>query len=118
MPSSSHEDAGQDDSFTSPQEVLSAAEEDATNHGHAHENELTKEQAWCLYVSHFLSMWNSRTYEYGAVSLRSKHIDIGRRLILPAAQILFIQAAFPGNLLASSIKYVPPSLANLYTSPH
>jgi hypothetical protein len=28
---------------------------------------LTAEQAWCLYVSHFFSMWTSRTYEHGAV---------------------------------------------------
>lgn len=33
------------------------------------DNELTPAQAWCLYLSHFLSMWNSRTYEYGAVPL-------------------------------------------------
>ena len=29
----------------------------------------TSKQAWCLYVSHFLSMWNSRTYEYATVSM-------------------------------------------------
>ena len=31
-------------------------------------DEVTNRQAWCLYLSHFLSMWNSRTYEFGAVS--------------------------------------------------
>lgn len=35
----------------------------------ANDNLLTGRQAWCLYVSHFLSMWNSRTYEYAAVSI-------------------------------------------------
>lgn len=28
---------------------------------------LTKGQAWSLYLSHSLSMWNSRMYEFGAV---------------------------------------------------
>ena len=31
------------------------------------DDNLTKSQAWCLFFSHFLSMWNSRMYEYGAV---------------------------------------------------
>ena len=63
--------------------------------------EMTIGQAWCLYLSHFLSMWNSRLYEFGVVStllpvtwLKTKDLN----------QILFIQAAFPGNLTASSIK--------------
>ena len=34
----------------------------------AEEEELTPPQAYCLYASHFLSMWNSRAYEYGSVS--------------------------------------------------
>lgn len=29
---------------------------------------LTRSQAWGLYVSHFLSTWNARTYEFAAVS--------------------------------------------------
>ena len=32
-------------------------------------DELTSVQAYYLYVSHFLSMWNSRMYEFGAVSI-------------------------------------------------
>lgn len=28
---------------------------------------LTKRQAYCLFVSHILSMWNSRMYEFGVV---------------------------------------------------
>ena len=31
------------------------------------EMEMTASQAWCLYCSHMLSMWNSRLYEFGAV---------------------------------------------------
>ena len=31
------------------------------------EREMTASQAWCLYSSHLLSMWNSRMYEFGAV---------------------------------------------------
>ena len=34
---------------------------------YAHSDELTRKQAWCLYLSHFLSMWNSRMYEFAAV---------------------------------------------------
>ena len=30
---------------------------------------LTKRQAYCLFISHTLSMWNSRMYEFGVVSL-------------------------------------------------
>ena len=32
------------------------------------DEELTPSQAYCLYASHLLSMWNSRAYEYGSVS--------------------------------------------------
>ncbi|MCJ1270058.1 hypothetical protein MMC22_009952 [Lobaria immixta] len=60
------------------------------------DDELTKGQAWCLYLSHFLSMWNSRTYEYGA--------------------ILFIQAAFPGNLLPSCINGITETVCVLISS--
>ena len=28
---------------------------------------LTKRQAYCLFMSHTLSMWNSRMYEFGVV---------------------------------------------------
>ena len=70
-------------------------------------NEVTRSQAWCLYLSHFLSMWNSRMYEFGAVSSQLREGDgswFNRADVL--VQILFIQSAFPGNLTASSIKYV------------
>lgn len=32
-----------------------------------HFDSLTKRQAYCLFISHILSMWNSRTYEFGVV---------------------------------------------------
>ncbi len=32
-------------------------------------DDVTTGQAYCLYLSHFLSMWNSRMYEFGAVSV-------------------------------------------------
>lgn len=42
------------------------------NASHDSDDEVTRGQAWCLYCSHFLSMWNSRIYEFGAVS-RTTH---------------------------------------------
>lgn len=32
------------------------------------EMDLNKTQAWALYLSHFLSTWNGRSYEFAAVS--------------------------------------------------
>lgn len=43
------------------------SEEDKVHDDHA--DEVTAGQAYCLYLSHFLSMWNSRMYEFGAVSI-------------------------------------------------
>ncbi|KIX94121.1 uncharacterized protein Z520_10147 [Fonsecaea multimorphosa CBS 102226] len=63
---------------------------------HAHDDDLTRAKAWCLYLSHFLSMWNSRTYEYAA--------------------ILFIQAAFPGNLLPSAINGIAETVCVIVSS--
>jgi len=33
------------------------------------ENGMTRDQAWNLYTSHFLSTWNVRGYEFAAVSV-------------------------------------------------
>lgn len=33
------------------------------------QDDLTPRTAWCLYLSHFLSMWISRTYEYATVGM-------------------------------------------------
>lgn len=50
---------------------LSSSPTNESEHGNEfaadRDDALTGSQAWCLYISHFLSMWNSRTYEYGAV---------------------------------------------------
>lgn len=44
-------------------------DEDVVNDSqHAQVDELDSTQAYCLYVSHLLSMWNSRMYEFGVVS--------------------------------------------------
>ena len=37
------------------------------NDRNAHSHEFTTRQAYLLYASHSLSMWNSRMYEYGVV---------------------------------------------------
>ena len=50
-----------------------------------------------LYISHFLSMWNSRFFEFGAV--------------------LFIAKIFPGTLLPVSIYAVVRSAAAIVLSP-
>lgn len=39
------------------------------NVNYAHCDDLTQKQAWCLYLSHFLSMWNSRMYEWAVVKI-------------------------------------------------
>ncbi|KAL2037969.1 hypothetical protein N7G274_009188 [Stereocaulon virgatum] len=56
----------------------------------------TGRQAYRLYVSHSLSMWNSRMYEFSV--------------------ILFIQAAFPENLRASSINGIAETICVLFFS--
>ena len=50
----------------------------------AHFDSLTKRQAYCLFFSHILSMWNSRMYEFGVVRILRcffrvrQPIDVGR----------------------------------------
>ncbi|KAA6409009.1 MAG: hypothetical protein FRX48_07353 [Lasallia pustulata] len=53
-------------------------------------------QAWNLYVSHALSTWNVRTYEFAA--------------------ILFTASAYPQTLLASSIRGICNTLASICLS--
>jgi solute carrier family 40 (iron-regulated transporter), member 1 len=50
-----------------------------------------------LYVSHFLSTWNSRVFEFGAV--------------------LYLAAAFPGTLLPLSVYAVARSLSAIVFAP-
>ena len=40
---------------------------DSEGDGDASFETLTKRQAYCLFMSHTLSMWNSRMYEFGVV---------------------------------------------------
>lgn len=61
--SSAGEREGQSEPFLSSTDTSEHAEQPVDDH----DDELTAGQAWCLYLSHFLSMWNSRAYEYGAV---------------------------------------------------
>ncbi|MCJ1357628.1 MAG: hypothetical protein MMC33_007624 [Icmadophila ericetorum] len=56
---------------------------------------LTKVQAWNLYMSHTLSTWNARTYEFAA--------------------ILFTASAFPDTLLASSVRLMVTIIVNRAT---
>jgi len=57
----------------------------------------TRAQLWNLYISHFLSMWNSRGYEFGAV--------------------LFTASAYPSTLAASSIRGMIVTVSMLFLSP-
>lgn len=50
-----------------------------------------------LYVSHFLSTWNSRVFEFGAV--------------------LFLASIFPETLLPSSVYALSRALAAIFLSP-
>ncbi|KAG0131314.1 hypothetical protein HOY82DRAFT_608276 [Tuber indicum] len=59
------------------------------------EEALTKSQLWGMYLSHSLSTWNSRRYEFAA--------------------ILFAASAYPGNLTASSIRFVQTLTLRLET---
>ncbi|TVY56040.1 Solute carrier family 40 member 2 [Lachnellula cervina] len=59
----------------------------------SHQNGMTRAQAWNLYVSHFLSTWNIRTYEFAA--------------------IIFTAAAYKDTLIASSIRGIVGTLASI-----
>lgn len=65
MPSESSANVRRDQS----EQFLSAPDQLGDERVADRKDVLTTAQAWCLYLSHFLSMWNSRTHEYGAVSL-------------------------------------------------
>ena len=60
---------------------------------------LEARDVWLLYTSHFLSMWNAKLYEYASVSG-----VIHARFVL-TEEVVFVQAAFPGDLLATTIMY-------------
>lgn len=82
---------------------------------------LTRSQAWNLYVSHALSTWNARGYEFAAVGTMTLFIIIflkreKKTLITPIIrmkltmnQILFTAAAFPDTLVAAATRFDPPA---------
>ncbi|TGO79228.1 hypothetical protein BELL_0039g00020 [Botrytis elliptica] len=57
------------------------------------EMNLNKTQAWALYLSHFLSTWNGRSYEFAA--------------------IIFTANAWPDTLVAASIRGIVRTLASI-----
>ncbi|KAF5869945.1 putative iron-regulated transporter protein [Botrytis fragariae] len=57
------------------------------------EMNLNKTQAWALYLSHFLSTWNGRSYEFAA--------------------IIFTASAWPDTLVAASIRGIVRTLASI-----
>ncbi|CZT01617.1 related to ferroportin 1 [Rhynchosporium agropyri] len=59
-------------------------------------NEMSRSQAHNLYISHFLSMWNVRTYEFAA--------------------IIFTATAYPDTLAATSIRGIARTLASILFS--
>ncbi|KAK3944312.1 Ferroporti-1 [Diplogelasinospora grovesii] len=70
------------------------------DHGHHDENgvvELKKSLLWRLYISHFLSTWNMRSYEFTVILLFAK--------------------AYPDTLLPTSIRGVLTNGATLLLSP-
>lgn len=63
---------------TSPMPMMEYQESHDGEEAHdAYSNSLTKRQAYCLFISHILSMWNSRMYEFGVV--RVLHCFFGAR---------------------------------------
>lgn len=62
--------------------------------------ELDRTHLYRLYLSHFLSTWNTRTYEFAAVSAQ---FAIGSSLA-DACKILFFAKVFPNTLFPTSIR--------------
>ena len=64
--------------------TVPAAEEDddsgsAAGSSHsAYAEDVTSGQAYCLYVSHSLSMWNSRMYEFAVVCIEIHGFNLQR----------------------------------------
>ena len=84
------------------------------NLDYARSDELTRKQAWCLYLSHTLSMWNSRMYEFAAVRTFSPEYGY----FGPGARKLTNNSDFvhPSSLPRNSSSFVnqviiPPNIA-------
>ena len=77
-------------------------EDDPSNESEVHPAfcELDRTHLYRLYISHFLSTRNTRTYEFAAVSA---HFAIGSTLA-DACEILFFAKVFRNTLLPTSIR--------------
>ncbi|KAM0152008.1 hypothetical protein ACHAPG_007900 [Botrytis cinerea] len=73
--------------------ISNGAEQDMMNMEMEMEINLNKAQAWTLYLSHFLSTWNGRSYEFAA--------------------IVFTANAWPDTLVAASIRGIVRTLASI-----
>ena len=62
--------------------------------------ELDRMHLYRLYLSHFLSTWNTRTYEFAAVSAQSATSSA----LANVYEILFFAKVFPNTLLPTSIR--------------
>ncbi|KAF7895357.1 hypothetical protein EAF00_007171 [Botryotinia globosa] len=62
------------------------------------ETNLNKTQAWALYLSHFFSTWNGRSYEFAA--------------------IIFTANAWPDTLVVASVRGIVRTLASICFSSH
>ena len=77
---------------------------------------VTRADLWLLYISHFLSMWNPRVYEYAIVSSYSYDLLLSTTTLI--IQVLFIQAAFPIHFRASSMNgTVETACVLIFSSP-
>jgi solute carrier family 40 (iron-regulated transporter), member 1 len=66
------------------------------------ENNLDQVQAYTLYLCHFLSTWNARSYEFAAASFQ----NVCFPPLLIHCQVVFTATAFPDGLRASSFMQV------------
>ncbi|KAK6594440.1 iron transporter [Botrytis cinerea] len=73
--------------------ISNGAEQEMMNMEMEMEINLNKAQAWTLYLSHFLSTWNGRSYEFAA--------------------IIFTANAWPDTLVAASIRGIVRTLASI-----
>ncbi|KAJ8058287.1 hypothetical protein OCU04_012481 [Sclerotinia nivalis] len=86
-------DEEEDALISNAQEETHTEMEMDTNTNMEMEIEMDKSQAWNLYLSHFLSTWNGRSYEFAA--------------------IIFTANAWPDTLVAASIRGIVRTLASI-----
>lgn len=88
--------------FTLHEDEDSSANDAQETESHENEVVLTKRQSWSLYISHFLSTWNARGYEFAAVKI---HLPTLVSWLTHRIQIIFTASAYPETLTASSIRF-------------